>query len=125
MTDIYVERELIADQNGTEKPVAEADILSLGLPLIVLGDPGMGKTKLTECLATRLGVPRISSGAFVRSANLESLKPPDGLPIIVDGSMSLRPLAVPRRSTRSLRSFLRWPIRPSSCRAELQTGTVQ
>src|ERR1700730_6309494 len=85
IVEIYVERELIASQNGTEKPVAEAVILSLGFPLVVLGDPGMGKTKFTESLAARLGARRLSSGAFVRSANLETLKPPAGLPIIVDG----------------------------------------
>jgi hypothetical protein len=85
MTDIYIERELIVDQNGTEKPVAEADILSLGFPLVVLGDPGMGKTQLTRSLAARIGVRQLSSGAFVRSANLEILKPPAGLPIVVDG----------------------------------------
>jgi hypothetical protein len=85
MTEIYVERELIVDQNGAEKLVAEADIFALGFPLVVLGDPGIGKTKLTESLAVRLGARRLSSGTFVRGANLEALRPPAGLPIIVDG----------------------------------------
>jgi hypothetical protein len=85
MADIYVERELIVDQNGAEKLVAEPDILMLGFPLVVLGDPGIGKTKFTESLAVRLEVRRFSAGTFVRSSNLEALRPPAGLPIIVDG----------------------------------------
>lgn len=85
IAEIYVERELSFSQRGTETRVTEADILSLALPLIVLGDPGMGKSKLTERPATRLGAWRISAGALVRSANLEPLKPLGGLPILIDG----------------------------------------
>src|SRR6266404_3118423 len=85
LADIYIERELIASQDGTELSIAEADLLSLGFPIVVLGDPGIGKTKLTEHLATRLGARRISAGALVRSANLEPLKRLGGLPILIDG----------------------------------------
>lgn len=85
MADIYIERELLIDRNGTEEVVAEADILSFGFPLVVLGDPGIGKTKFAESLAAQLGVRRLSAGAFARNSNLETLRPPNGLPIIVDG----------------------------------------
>jgi predicted NACHT family NTPase len=85
MADIYIERELIVDRDATQEHVAEADIISLGFPLVVLGDPGIGKTKFTESLAARLGGRRLSSGTFIRSANLETLRPPDDLPIIIDG----------------------------------------
>jgi MoxR-like ATPase len=85
MSEIYIERLLVADQSGTEKSVSEVDILSLGLPLVVLGDPGMGKTKLTESLAARLGARRISAGTFNRTTDLNSLKTSDEKLIIIDG----------------------------------------
>ncbi len=85
MSEIYVERMLTVDENGTERTISEAGILSLSLPLVVLGDPGMGKTKLTESLAARLGVRRISAGSFSRAADLNALKPSGANSIIVDG----------------------------------------
>jgi hypothetical protein len=126
MADIYVERELIVDQNEAEKLVSEADILGLGFPLVVLGDPGIGKTKLTESLAARLGARRLSSGTFVRSASLEALKPPAGLPIIVDGLDELTASSGASAVDEVLRklALLGYPPFILSCRAADWNGSA-
>lgn len=85
MPDIYVERQLTVDDATNGRTVAESDLLSVGHPLIVLGDAGMGKTRLMQSLARRLGTKRISAGSFARTANLSDLRALSGTPIIIDG----------------------------------------
>jgi hypothetical protein len=125
IADIYVERELVTIRNGIETPVAEADVLLLGFPLVVLGDPGMGKTKLTESLAAKLGARRISSGAFVR-ANPETSKPPAGLPIIVDGLDELTASSGASAVDEVLKklSSIGYPLFIMSCRAADWNGSA-
>jgi hypothetical protein len=126
MADTYVERQLIVDQNGGEKLLAEGEILALSFPLIVLGDPGIGKTKLTERLAASLGARRISAGSFVRNANLETLKPPAGLPIIVDGLDELTASSGASAVDEVLKklSLLGYPPFILSCRAADWNGSA-
>jgi predicted NACHT family NTPase len=126
MTDVYVERELIVDQNGAAKLVVESDIFALGFPLVVLGDPGVGKTKLTERLAASLRARRISAGSFVRNANLEALKPPAGLPIIVDGLDELTASSGASAVDEVLKklSLLGYPPFILSCRATDWNGSA-
>ena len=81
----YIERRLLVDDGADERVVAEADVLSLGYPLIVLGDPGMGKTRLMQSIAQRLCAKRISAGSFSRVAELDAFKPTGENPIIIDG----------------------------------------
>jgi hypothetical protein len=83
--NFYVQRRLILDEGGREHEIPEAEIGFLKLPVVVLGDPGMGKTKLTESLASLLGVRRISAGGFNRTSDASSLKPEPGKPLIIDG----------------------------------------
>ncbi len=122
MADIYVQRELVVSRDGTERSVAEADILSLDLPLVVLGDPGIGKTKLTESLATRLGARRVSAGSFVRNANPETLTPSAGLPIIIDGLDELTSSSGSSAVDEVLKKLSAMSYPPFICLVALQTG---
>jgi len=85
MPNIYVTRKLAIFRNGEEAVISENELLTLGLPLVILGDPGMGKTSLTDSLAANLETSRVPAGRFVRSAKPELLLPQSGKPIIIDG----------------------------------------
>jgi hypothetical protein len=126
MAAIYIERELIVSEDGNERSVAEADILSIGLPLVILGDPGLGKTELTESIATRIGGRRISAGAFIRNANLEVLKPASGLPIIIDGldELTASSSTSPIDEVLKKLSVMRYPPFILSCRAADWSGST-
>jgi MoxR-like ATPase len=65
----YIERILrIEDGQGNARTLTESDLAGLSAPFILLGDPGLGKTKLTESLETRLKGKRLLGGTFVRTA---------------------------------------------------------
>ena len=51
---IYVSRTLIVDKGTSdERVISEEDISSLSTPIIVLGEPGIGKTALTKHLESK------------------------------------------------------------------------
>ena len=58
MVVCYISRTLIADKGGPrERLVTEKEIGAFKAPLVILGHPGLGKTKLTElaCEQSRSG----------------------------------------------------------------------
>lgn len=82
----YINRTLIADKGSKhERAVLEAGIASITAPLIILGEPGSGKTRLTESLQQVLGARRLSAGTFLRAANPAQFKPSNGGRLIIDG----------------------------------------
>ena len=126
MADIYIERELLIDRNGTEEVVAEADILSFGFPLVVLGDPGIGKTKFAESLAAQLGSPAAFSWRFRPETQIwRHCDRQTGCQLSSMGWMNLRRRAEPRRSTRSSKSSPQWVTHHLSFPAVPPTGTGQ
>lgn len=83
----YISRTLVVDR-GTqdEEAIKEEEIAQFtNQPLIVLGEPGIGKTELTKSIERLTGGHRISAGTFSRSENLEKLGGPSGSPLIIDG----------------------------------------
>jgi hypothetical protein len=82
MAKTIVPRTLTATLPGEKRQVDDDALITLGFPLVLLGDPGMGKTELMGKLAVQLGTERISAGAFVRNAKPEKLPRP---PFVIDG----------------------------------------
>ena len=61
------------DPERRRRLVDQDEIVSFTEPVVVLGDPGLGKTVLTEALAEHPETTRIPAGKFARSANPGSL----------------------------------------------------
>ena len=85
MPQKILQRSLTITMDGNERVITENELFGLGSPLVILGDPGMGKTYLLDNLAARFGTKRITAGAFARNAHPEKLTPPDGQPLVIDG----------------------------------------
>jgi hypothetical protein len=83
MGTTYIDRRLIVLRDGQETTVSQAELAKVGYPLIILGDPGIGKTMLTEELASTWGVRRISAGSFCRQP--ASAFSPTPAALIIDG----------------------------------------
>lgn len=61
------------DPERRRRLVDQDEIVSFAEPVVILGDPGLGKTVLTEALGEHPGTTRIPAGKFARSANPGSL----------------------------------------------------
>ncbi|HWK45793.1 MAG TPA: hypothetical protein VNT30_13815 [Stellaceae bacterium] len=80
----YFPRRLhFADKENQTQQVDEAGMLALGGQLIVLGEPGMGKSELMCELGRRLGVGPVTATRFINSRNPATLIP-DGRPLLID-----------------------------------------
>lgn len=64
--------------------IDQVDIAAISAPVIVLGDPGLGKSVLTETLGDLPIMRYVPAGTFVRTANPASLIE-DGQRIVIDG----------------------------------------
>ena len=72
------------DQHGERQIIDQGEIAAISAPVIILGDPGLGKSVLTESLG---GLPKmryVPAGTFVRTANPASLIE-RGQRIVIDG----------------------------------------
>jgi len=67
---------------GAKEYIDQDDILSIGAPVVVLGDPGSGKSVLTQALGQQPDALYYRAGSFLRSARIEL---PEGSRIIIDG----------------------------------------
>lgn len=85
LTAYYFPRRLrIIDAQGEMRQVNEAAILSMPWPRIVLGEPGMGKSRLIAELGQRLGVQPITAVRFLHHKNPGRLVIA-GKPLLIDG----------------------------------------
>ncbi|MGM4910123.1 NACHT domain-containing protein [Rhizobium sp. 768_B6_N1_8] len=83
---MYIPRTLIvAKGTKEERIVEEGDIGSMGRVVVLLGEPGIGKTELTKQLETTLGAKRVAAGTFYRSADPSVYHVMTGAPLIIDG----------------------------------------
>jgi len=85
MNSGYIARTLIADVGKpSEHRIEEGQIGSIDRPIIILGDPGLGKTELAEQLQNRLGWLRVPGGTFYRSEDLDRFRVGERR-LIIDG----------------------------------------
>ena len=65
-----IERTLTHErQDGGQTVIHQDGILSFRDPVVILGDPGLGKTVLTQWLGEQPGMKFVRAGTFVRAAN--------------------------------------------------------
>lgn len=83
---MYIPRSMIASK-GTknERIVSEAEIAALGQVIVLLGEPGIGKTELTKQLSTSLGAIRVAAGTFCRTVDASTYNRQIHGLIIIDG----------------------------------------
>jgi hypothetical protein len=82
----YISRTLVADQgSGDQRTLDETEIASFLNPLVILGEPGIGKTTLTDNLQRILEGKRVAAGTFSRSENLTPFQVEPPAPLIIDG----------------------------------------
>ncbi len=71
----YLSRTLIQNLGlRDQRTIEEIDIPSIESPIIILGDPGLGKTELTKHLAREFGYIRVAAGTFYRTRAIDRLK---------------------------------------------------
>jgi hypothetical protein len=83
---IEVDRRLAHDDPRSREPsiIAQLDITALDKPIIILGDPGMGKSILTQALGRLDGYVYVRAASFVRNAHPERLLG-KGECLVIDG----------------------------------------
>ena len=80
-----IERTLTHERHDGRQTVIRQDaILSFHEPVVILGDPGLGKTVLTQWLGEQPGMKFVRAGTFVRTADPSNLVPRTER-IVVDG----------------------------------------
>ena len=81
-----IKRFLVHKDAGQEhnKCIAQDEIASFDQPVVILGDPGLGKSMLTQAIGEQLGMSYVRAGTFKRSAKPDSLIV-KGERIIIDG----------------------------------------
>ena len=72
------------DDRQQLRVIGQEDIAAIDHPIVILGDPGMGKSVLAQSLGERPDMTHCPAGKFVRAARPEALIGPDET-IIVDG----------------------------------------
>ena len=72
------------DQNGNRQIIDQGEIATLTAPVIILGDPGLGKSTLTETLGDLPTMCYVPAGTFVRTAIPATLIK-IGQRIVIDG----------------------------------------
>ena len=65
-----IERTLTHEQqDGGQSVIRQDGILSFSEPVVILGDPGLGKTEIAQWLGERPGMKYVRAGTFVRTGN--------------------------------------------------------
>jgi hypothetical protein len=86
MANTYISRTLVANRGQRdERAIGEADIPSIDAPIIILGDPGLGKTELTKSLEREFSYVRIAGGTFYRNLDTSGFRSTFATKLIIDG----------------------------------------
>jgi len=124
---MYIPRTLIVAK-GTmdERIVEEGDIGTMGRVVVLLGEPGIGKTELTKQLEKTFGAQRVAAGTFCRSADPSAYQGRAGAPLIIDGLDEVPTSNAEPPIDRVLTSLgkLKNPNVIISCRAADWTGAL-
>lgn len=82
----YVPRTLVVDKlQPDEKTIGEDEISTIQNPIVILGEPGIGKSDLTKSIANSLSAVRVSAGTFSRSEDLSPYAVGHSGTLIIDG----------------------------------------
>ena len=84
MPDTIKRKLAYENHSGQTTIIDEDEIASIPGPIVILGDPGLGKTVLTQALGRRPDMDYVLAGTFVRSARYAP-PPAEGVRIIIDG----------------------------------------
>lgn len=74
-TELYIPRSL----NAEEKTYSEAALLAASPFIVVLAEPGAGKTRLMDSLAHQLGAQLVTANRYVHTGSTAS-----GVPLLID-----------------------------------------
>lgn len=120
---LRVARQIVVDRGlRTERRMAQSGIATLGTPLVILGEPGLGKSTLCEDLAQAPGFVMVSATKFL----LAGAAVPSGATLIIDGldeASSSTPGAAVDAALAKL-AALGWPSFVLSCRSIDWRGAV-
>lgn len=72
------------DGQGETRRIRQDEVAAIQRPLVILGDPGLGKTELAEALGLQPGLVWVRAGKFMRTADPSSLIA-EGERIVIDG----------------------------------------
>ena len=116
---LYFSRRLtVSDEAQGSRSLGDGEILDLAGNKILLGEPGMGKTKLIRELGRRLDIEPITAIRFI-SAKTPARYVTDGQPLLIDGLDE----AMSRREGDAIDAILAqledadWPPFILSCRS--------
>lgn len=83
---MYIKRTLWISNNSKDKRlVTEDEIPSLGRAVIVVGEPGAGKTALAIELGKKASITMVSAGKFCRTSAPRALIPETCSTLVIDG----------------------------------------
>jgi len=83
---MYIPRTLLLEYgDASRRFIDERELVAADLPLVLLGEPGIGKTALTRALAAALPATRVEAGPLSRAHDLTALGLAPGMPLIIDG----------------------------------------
>ena len=72
-------------KTGIVETIEQAELLALKAPVVILGDPGLGKSVLTSAIGSEGANIYVRAGTFVRSKVPAAFLPEAGGKIVIDG----------------------------------------
>ena len=113
------------DREERGRELSQDDIASFAQPVVIVGDPGMGKSVLTGALGESPGMIYVRAGTFVRCANPASLAT-EGERLVIDGLDEIASSVAGRGVDRVLRQLSAMGNPPFivSCRAAEWRGAA-